>query len=268
MKTKVVGGLEWQEVVPEERFGWDEAHGYAARLGSGWRLPDIRELLGLVDYEKAVWSITPGDWNRGTVCPVFLDTPRERFWSSTPSCDPESFGYTVDFDNGRLSQARDGRSDDPKNRVRCVRSVDAGAPAAASDSSSMLIPARGSLHESGSLEWMVGTAVGTDGEPDWYGWEDAQAKVAELGNGWRMPTAAEILSIVDFSREGPPCSLFPSLPKRYYWTRTGCLCGKRGSRWLVSFCDYAELIPSSDAARPDGEVVALLLCVRQRSWRA
>ena len=54
-----VGDLEWQADVPDKRFTWKEAKDYAASLGDGWRLPTIKELLILVDYESgnSAWAM-------------------------------------------------------------------------------------------------------------------------------------------------------------------------------------------------------------------
>ena len=65
-------------ICPNETMTWEEAHAYCASLGPCWRLPNIQELLGLVDYTK---------YNPTTSCDM-LSAP---YWSATeykgdPTC--------------------------------------------------------------------------------------------------------------------------------------------------------------------------------------
>jgi hypothetical protein len=106
IRTVKVGDLEWQADVPDEKFTWEEAKAYAASLGDGWRLPTIKELLTLVDYDRS-----------GPACSVFPDCPEEWFWSSSPVSGNTASAWSVNFDgggtyNGGVSAAA---------RVRCVR---------------------------------------------------------------------------------------------------------------------------------------------------
>jgi len=107
MDTKVIGDLEWQEEVPDREFTWEQAKEYAASLGDGWRLPTIKELLTLVDYEK-----------HNPACSVFPDCPSDWFWSS-PVSGGASAAWYVSFYAGNMSYSVVSSA----YRVRCVRSV-------------------------------------------------------------------------------------------------------------------------------------------------
>ena len=109
IRTVKVGNLEWQADVPDEEFTWGEAKAYAASLGDGWRLPTIKELLSLVDYDRK----TPA-------CSVFPDCPSDWFWSSSPVSGYTALAWIVNFNIGYTY--RSGVSS--ANRVRCVRSLD------------------------------------------------------------------------------------------------------------------------------------------------
>lgn len=68
--------------------------------------------------------------------------------------------------------------------------------------------------------------------------EEADAAIAALGGGWRMPTDKEAEALVDRSRYSPAINtdLFPDTASDAYWT--GTLCARdEASRWVVDFCD-------------------------------
>ena len=64
----------------------------------------------------------------------------------------------------------------------------------------------------------------------------ADRLVAELGDGWRMPTVHELLSIVDRTRYDPAIDThrFPDTRSDLYWTSTPCAWNK-SARWVVDF---------------------------------
>ena len=106
IRTVKVGNLEWQADVPDEEFTWEEAKAYAASLGDGWRLPTIKELLSLVDYET-----------HNPACSVFPDCPSEWFWSSSPGGSNRA--WSVNFDFGYVIHGYRN----VEIGARCVRSV-------------------------------------------------------------------------------------------------------------------------------------------------
>ena len=67
---------------------------------------------------------------------------------------------------------------------------------------------------------------------------EAEEAVAALGNGWRMPTDHELLSIVDRSRHVPAIDTdkFPDTKSEPYWASTPCDWNK-SARWVVDFYD-------------------------------
>ena len=109
IRTVKVGNLEWQADVPDEKFTWSDANAYAASLGDGWRLPTIKELLSLVDYDR-----------RGPACSVFPDCPCDWYWSSSVFSGGTTTAWYVYFGNG-FAYANVVSS---MYRVRCVRSVE------------------------------------------------------------------------------------------------------------------------------------------------
>ena len=109
IRTVKVGNLEWQADVPDRQFTWSEANAYAASLGDGWRLPTIKELLTLVDYET-----------HKPACSVFPACPSEWFWSSSALSGRSAYAWFVYFGYGSSGGVAVGNG----LRVRCVRSLD------------------------------------------------------------------------------------------------------------------------------------------------
>ncbi|HEY1136601.1 MAG TPA: DUF1566 domain-containing protein [Xanthomonadaceae bacterium] len=64
----------------------------------------------------------------------------------------------------------------------------------------------------------------------------AEEAVAALGEGWRLPSIQELLSIVDYTRSEPAIDIerFPDTKSGAYWTSTTCAWAPRAA-WIVSF---------------------------------
>jgi hypothetical protein len=80
--------------------------------------------------------------------------------------------------------------------------------------------------------WMSGAACT---------WDEAKAYCGNIGSslpgsGWRLPTYAELESIVDFTRTNPAIdpTTFPNTPVPLYWTASP-LAGSSGYAWAIHF---------------------------------
>jgi hypothetical protein len=73
-----------------------------------------------------------------------------------------------------------------------------------------------------------------------FAWADAKAYCAGLsdgGPGWRLPTAKELVTIVDVTRAAPPamdCQAFPAASASAVWSATP-VSGAASSAWAVDF---------------------------------
>jgi len=79
------------------------------------------------------------------------------------------------------------------------------------------------------LVWQKDTAPWT------FTWEKAVKYCGEMGDGWRLPTIEELISIVDYSRIDPAIdSVFFNAQSSYYWSSTANA-GDPNYAWGVSF---------------------------------
>lgn len=97
--------LEWQLNPPDNVMTWEMANKYVHRLGDGWRLPTINELIDMYDYENSKPFHEDLKWESSY------------YWSSTTYAPSTSSAWLVYFGNGYVL------SSDKTNTgyVRCVR---------------------------------------------------------------------------------------------------------------------------------------------------
>ena len=80
----------------------------------------------------------------------------------------------------------------------------------------------------GDLEWQA------DVPAEEFTWEEAKDYAASLGDGWRLPTIQELLSLVDYTKNSPACSVFPNCPSDWFWSSSP-VSGDTAHAWFVSF---------------------------------
>lgn len=106
-------GLMWQRDHASSGMGWVQALQYCEGLTTDgytdWRLPNMKELLTLVDESAASPAIDAD---------AFPGTPASWFWSSSAYPYWAFYAYDVDFAAGDLS----AYTHTTVNYVRCVRS--------------------------------------------------------------------------------------------------------------------------------------------------
>jgi Protein of unknown function (DUF1566) len=100
--------LTWQQSVPAATFTLASAGAYCAGLGTGWRLPTIRELETIVDYSVA----PPGPTIDAA---AFPNTPTNLFYVTSTLVNGSSLHWSIDFSNGVIGN----NAGEPFN-VRCA----------------------------------------------------------------------------------------------------------------------------------------------------
>lgn len=88
------------------------------------------------------------------------------------------------------------------------------------------------VQQPGELEWSETLCKGKRVD-----YASAEAAVKELGEGWRLPTRAELLTLVDLSRHEPAIDTdkYPDTKSDPYWTSSECAWNKESARWVVHF---------------------------------
>jgi len=85
--------LVWMKEDDGKERKWEEAKQYCEKLGNGWRLPTIKELISIIDYERHDPAIDP----------IFTNTKSSYYWSSTPHASYSDVAWGVYFGNGGVN---------------------------------------------------------------------------------------------------------------------------------------------------------------------
>ncbi len=91
-------GTTWRTTALATAMKLDDAKAACAAItadGGGWRLPNVRELVTLVDEAREVAPMTPAIFDAG---------PKARYWSSTIRANPATAAYAVDMGTANTHQ--------------------------------------------------------------------------------------------------------------------------------------------------------------------
>ena len=126
-------GLEWQRRDDGTKRSWKDALSYCARLPlggkSGWHLPNVSELLGIVQYDAT---------HDGVAIDTAFQTARaDLYWTSSQNEGSPSASWGVMFNLGSV----DGVSVNGLGYARCVRHIE---PPGAAGSEPVAVAVRGS----------------------------------------------------------------------------------------------------------------------------
>jgi len=105
-------GLTWQKADSGKAMDWKQSLAYASRLEvagkSDWRLPDVKELQSLVDYDRAP-DATDGSKRGAAIDPIFdFSETKSWFWSSTTHIE-NAGAYYVCFGQSFSARRQGGR---------------------------------------------------------------------------------------------------------------------------------------------------------------
>ena len=229
-------GLVW--LLDDALGPWDDgakrfapSANEAARCGlrSGWRVPTRRELLGLVDLGRANPSIDTSG---------FPGARSDWYWTSDSYAASANAAWVVVFSSG----ATDLHVKVNNRRFRLVNgplqppaSLRINGDGTVADGVSGLVWDR--------CEWGASGAACDGGTSTSLDWSAARAAVRSANEArhkghadWRLPTRAELESLVSVTRANPALDpdAFPKSTAAPVWTDTPSA-GAPASAWFVDF---------------------------------
>ncbi len=89
-------GLIWEQMPDSVLRQWQDAIDFCPTLGTGYRLPEVKELIGLVDFGQSDPAL-PADHPFSNVLSIY--------WSATPAADLPLDACSVVFSNGAMNQS-------------------------------------------------------------------------------------------------------------------------------------------------------------------
>jgi hypothetical protein len=231
--TDALTELDWQRQAATISMSWSQAETHCKLLKwadkTGWRLPTRMELLSIVDYSRVKPSVDEA---------LFPDTAADQYWTSSPSMyvpDPPGKAFwRVSFAEGGSFP---GMASSDAGKVRCVRG---GTPPLAT----------GSVPACYRYDLTVATARDVETRLTWERAgsalpllrEDAADRCTKLqitGKTWRLPTVAELASILDEEKPDAPrldpvaFSAGAGNAGDWYWSSTGDAMTPSAAAWSI-----------------------------------
>ena len=244
-------------------------------ISSGWRLPSTVELLSIVNYldgtpslDTAIFPATPAvsfwaktpnasnaaqAWSVGFPNGLNVTQPTTTVFAvrCVTSVPEPSFTPTCGVAGDACCYANSCGPDLACNGSVCVIDANYAQSALPSDAppeSSSTVSPDGSIVTDGvtGLSWQRemfpspcpgdGTGVCTQADASAYCGSLSSLAVGGVTSGWRLPSVAELLSIVNFAVPAPTLdtALFPGTPAVPFWTQTASP-NSGGQAWRVDF---------------------------------
>jgi hypothetical protein len=213
-------------------YTWQGAIDYCDSLASAghddWRLPDIHELVSIVDFTKYDPAID-------TI--AFSATPPDHYWSSSSSANNVSNAWNVYFYFGYVSYGDKSGA----YYVRCVR----GGPLVLGSLEPSVISGDPIVKDATTGLMWQGCSAGMSGEScqgsvTTYPWQEAIDYCENLSwagySDWRLPEIHELISIVDYKKYDPATNetAFPATPSDWFWSSSS-YANNVSCAWLVYF---------------------------------
>jgi len=96
-------GLRWEQAPSTLSFSHESALAHCLDLGSGYRLPRIKELLTLINYGVGNQATL---FNAGPFSGILI----ARYWTATPSAEFPTLSWAISFRNADVGVAPNGNA--------------------------------------------------------------------------------------------------------------------------------------------------------------
>ena len=195
-------GLEWQQVLSEETFTWENAITHCNNLNYGgytdWRLPDPIELLPIVNHSKSTPAVDSAYFQ------ISSDV-----WSSKSHNTTNALSFGSDF--GSIWYRKEKTS---PLKIMCVRGNKLTKPTFTTSTTNGDVVVKDSIT---GLIWQKTYVTGKT-------WQEALKYCEDLTyagkSDWRVPNKNEQASLLNFEKS-IPYSDFPDMPKeKAFWTNS------------------------------------------------
>jgi hypothetical protein len=211
---------------------------------SNWRLPTVRELNSIVNYNK---------WNQTVNADIFINIQNGLYLTATSDASDMYNAWGINFSYGENQSV-------PKGNKYYVMAVSDGKTQSASRMADELLESAefeslenatapvGHYVENDSKTAVTDTSTGLmwekAGSAETNTWEESLTYCAELRekkiggySDWRMPTIKELSTLADYSRNLSPTInpiYFPNCYSNAYWTGTSYTYDPRQA-WFLNF---------------------------------
>jgi hypothetical protein len=221
-------------------YTWDQANALTGTVNfagkSDWRLPNIRELISIVDRSRYAPAIDRT---------VFLNTTSSELWSATARAYSSTDAWYVGVDTGYSTVGTKGFT----FQAHLVRGGQSSALLnLARPTSDYVDHGDGTVtHTPTGLMWKQcpeGPSACLGLPNNYYTWAEANASASNSFAGysdWRLPTEEELLTLVDYTGPALNLTIFPGTPRDWiYWSATAAADPMRPpSSWGVNFASGA-----------------------------
>ncbi len=234
--------LVWQVYNSDTTYTFDQAIDYVKNVNStwlcgfnDWRLPDVKELSGIVDYQSSYFDPTLD-------LDAFPNTWSSWFWTgSSYAGSADSFWY-VHFSDGDVSYGNQDYSlyVRPVRGGRAIDSFVDNKDGTITQTNTGLMWAKCSAGQTGN------TCAGNASAMVWSEALNA-AYNSRLGgyDDWRLPNVKELQALVNDNRVAPAIdtTAFPNTPSALFWSNSpynsywSYYWTEAGYAWNVNFYD-------------------------------
>ena len=242
-------GLEWQQVISEKTFSWENAIKHCKGLNYGghkdWRLPSPQELLTIANSNR---HDPPLD---STYFKISLD-----LWTSKPHSQDAQIAFSFGASYGYVWWYKNKST---ALQAMCVRGNELPEPVFSSSKIS------GDTIISDSTTGLIWQQTYETSKT----WQEALKYCEDLTyarkNDWRLPNKNELASLLNYDKSSSPYSDFPNMPPKWFWgSTTSNESDKISIAWHTNFGNTDKIYGTNTESKSNSTSISsnAVRCVR------